>query len=71
MSIAPHDGDSYRSQAQVLYERVLGLEEALRKIQEWDCLNPPDPKLCADHPWLKRHVDAVLASCGPTKDTAA
>ena len=36
------------------------LREALRVIAEWDCLNPPDFELCADHPWLKRHVDAVL-----------
>jgi len=33
----------------------------LRRIQEWDCLNPADPGLCADHPWLKRLVDDALA----------
>ena len=37
------------------------LRAALRQIQEWDCLNPPDPKLCADHPWLRRLVDDALA----------
>jgi hypothetical protein len=39
---------------------VKRLREALRVIAEWDCLNPPDFELCADHPWLKRHVDAAL-----------
>lgn len=36
--------------------------ETLKQIQAWDCLNPPDPNLCADHPWLKRLVDAALAA---------
>ena len=39
---------------------VAWLREALLVIKRWDCLNPPDPKLCADHPWLKGHVDAAL-----------
>ena len=39
---------------------VARLRKALTVIAEWDCLNPPDSELCADHPWLKRHVDAAL-----------
>ena len=41
--------------------RLAALEAALRAIQQWDCLNPPDPNLCHDHPWLKRTVDDALA----------
>jgi len=37
------------------------LRAALRTIQEWDCLNPPQADLCADLPWLKQLVDAALA----------
>lgn len=37
------------------------LRAALKRIQEWDCLNPPNPDLCHDHPWLKRTVDDALA----------
>lgn len=57
------------SQAQsAAYEaRIKRLEEALRRIQEWDCLNPPDPSLCADHPWLKRLVDEALTSPTPAR----
>jgi hypothetical protein len=43
-----------------LIEEVERLREVLRHIQVWDCLNPRDPKLCADHPWLKRLVDEAL-----------
>lgn len=42
------------------------VREGLRVIQAWDCLNPPDPNLCADHPWLKRHVDALLSASRPS-----
>lgn len=38
------------------------LRQALQAIQGWDCLNPPDPQLCADHPWLQRLVDAALTA---------
>lgn len=38
------------------------LKAALRKIQQWDCLNPPRPELLADLPWLKRLVDEALTS---------
>ena len=31
--------------------RLRKMETTLRAIQGWDCLNPPDPSLCADHPW--------------------
>lgn len=34
--------------------------DALRKIQQWDCLNPPRSDLLADLPWLKRLVDEAL-----------
>jgi hypothetical protein len=37
------------------------LREALERIQAWDCLNPPNPSLCADHPWLRGIVDAALS----------
>jgi len=41
------------------------LRNVLRRIAEWDCLNPPDRTLCADHPWLKKLVDTALdASSG-------
>lgn len=43
-----------------LQERCNRLEAALERIAEWDCLNPPRPELCADHPWLKRLVDEAL-----------
>lgn len=37
---------------------ITRLRDTLRRIQEWDCLNPPDPK--SDFPWLKRLVDEAL-----------
>ena len=43
-------------------EEVERLRAALEQIQHWDCLNPPDPKLCADHPWLRSVVDKALGS---------
>jgi hypothetical protein len=36
------------------------LRAVLKQIQQWDCLNPPNPELCADHAWLKQLVDAAL-----------
>ena len=33
---------------------------ALKAIQGWDCLNPPQSDLCADFPWLRRLVDEAL-----------
>lgn len=51
---------------------VARLRMVLAQIQDWDCLNPPDPRLCADHPWLRRLVDNALAqpsdSAGDMKD---
>lgn len=47
-------------EAEAAEARVAVLEDALRRIAEWDCLNPPSSDLCADHPWLKRLVDAAL-----------
>jgi hypothetical protein len=38
---------------------------ALRKIQQWDMLNPPRPEMCADLPWLKRLVDEALGCSVP------
>jgi hypothetical protein len=35
--------------------------DALRTIQQWDCLNPPNPELLMDLPWLKRLVDEALS----------
>jgi len=42
-------------------DRVGALEEALRRIQQWDCLNPPRADLLSDLPWLRGVVDAALA----------
>ena len=36
------------------------LRAALTTIRQWDCLNPPDPNLLADLPWLARLIDAAL-----------
>lgn len=49
------------------------LRAVLRRIQQWDCLNPPDRNLCHDHPWLRRLVDVALgddttARIGPGGD---
>jgi hypothetical protein len=38
------------------------LRLVLVQIQDWDCLNPPDPRMCADHPWLRRLVDNTLST---------
>jgi hypothetical protein len=43
-----------------LEQRVEILREALLRIQQWDCLNPPLPELCGDLPWLKKLVDDAL-----------
>ena len=37
------------------------LRDALMRIGQWDCLNPPQPDLLADLPWLRRLVDGALA----------
>jgi hypothetical protein len=34
--------------------------QALKRISEWDCLNPPQRDLCADLPWLRELVDDAL-----------
>ena len=36
------------------------LRAALKRIQAWDCLNPPRIDLCADLPWLRCLVDEAL-----------
>ena len=36
------------------------LEKVMRQIQAWDCLNPADPALLADLPWLKKIMDDAL-----------
>lgn len=36
------------------------LRAALQKISEWDCLNPPNPQLLGDLPWLRQLVDDAL-----------
>jgi hypothetical protein len=41
-------------------DRIAKLEAALLKIQQWDCLNPPNPKLLADLPWIRAIVDEAL-----------
>jgi hypothetical protein len=46
----------------MLETRNATLLAALESIAAWDCLNPPDPNLCADHPWLKRLVDDAIAA---------
>ena len=60
-AVARRCRDAGRAERDALAARVKTLEGALRTIQGWDCLNPPDPNLCHDHPWLKRLVDAALA----------
>jgi hypothetical protein len=42
--------------------RLLVTREALAKIGEWDCLNPPRADLLSDLPWLRATVDAALAA---------
>lgn len=49
------------------WRRAEGYRAALKAIQGWDCLNPPNADLCADLPWLRRLVDAALA--GPAPET--
>jgi hypothetical protein len=44
MSVVPSDQYEREKIRADRYER------ALRVIREWDCLNPPDSSLCADHP---------------------
>ena len=39
------------------YQRAL---TALRAIDEWDCLNPPDSELLLDLPWLRSIVNEGL-----------
>ena len=36
------------------------LRAALERIAAWDCLNPPDPILLNDLPWLRQLVDDAL-----------
>jgi hypothetical protein len=43
----------------------LRLRLVLVQIQDWDCLNPPDARLCADHPWLRRLIDNALGDDKP------
>ncbi len=72
---APEPGDwlvkpLHRNAAQQLVEdanlrlvaesRVGELASALRRVQQWDCLNPPATHLCVDFPWLKKLVDDAL-----------
>lgn len=38
--------------------------DALVKISEWDCLNPPQADLLGDLPWLRSVVDNALAPDG-------
>ncbi len=40
--------------------RIQELEKALRTIQQWNCLNPPEPDMLLDLPWLGRFVNAAL-----------
>lgn len=61
--------EKFRGAAEFALDRVASLTRerdearaALRLILAWDCLNPPDPTVCADHPWLRRLVDAALES---------
>lgn len=48
---------AYADSVEVLRDRYRG---ALTMIQRWDCLNPPNPELLADLPWLRRVVDDAL-----------
>jgi hypothetical protein len=55
-----------------LRERAARMEQALRRIQQWDCLNPPAVHLCSDFPWLKKLVnDALDDAAYETKRSAA
>lgn len=51
-----------------LLKYVIELEDAFRKIQQWDCLNPlvPGDYIFCDGPWLKRLVDEALTTSGVT-----
>ncbi len=60
--VCPKCGDRLPTRRVRRLEAELAVAVAtLRRIQQWDCLNPPDQNLCADHPWLKRLVDGALA----------
>lgn len=43
-------------------ETIRRMGEALRSVQAWDMLNPPQTDVVADLAWLKRTIDAALAS---------
>lgn len=58
---AIHALHNVTAESQKLLARNLQLEHVLRTIQKWDCLNPPNSELCADHPWLKQLVDEAIA----------
>jgi hypothetical protein len=34
--------------------------DCLRRIREWDMINPPNRAVLEDGPWLARLIDAVL-----------
>ena len=48
-----------------LIERLIAERDvarnALLKIQEWDCLNPPRSDLLCDLPWLRDVVDTAMS----------
>lgn len=52
--------DRLRAEVSRLTEENRRLREALERIAAWDCLNPPDPSLCGDLPWLSDVVRAAL-----------
>ena len=43
---------------ETLERRIRELEDVLRHIQQWDCLNQPRTDLLADLSWLRKLVDA-------------
>ena len=47
-------------------ERADRYERALRTIQQWDCLNPPNSSLLSDLPWLRSVVDDALEGPPPS-----
>ena len=49
------------AELQLQKELIEHMRKHLLMISQWDCLNPPNRDLCADHPWLRQVVDAALA----------
>lgn len=60
-----HYGNACRD---ALRARLARCESALKQIQSWDMLNPPDTATIADARWLRHLVDRAL-SAPPSEET--